>query len=702
MTFANADAFLLLLLLIPLAVAKIIGDGMARRRVLRIAGARLLPRLQRGGWRGRELLVFLFEVLAIAFFITALARPQWGYTEKVMQGEGRSIIIAIDTSRSMLADDVKPDRLTRAKLAAVDLVASLPGDRIGLIAFAGRAFLQAPLTTDHEALIEALQQFDAELIPRGGSNPSEAIKLASEVFDKSGTATHALIMFSDGDETEGAAVEAARNAKDHGVMIVAVGVGTRDGALLPDPNPQRRTGFLRDASGRPVRSKLEDRVLEALARETGGLYLNLSSGSELKERVQVILNKLDRSRTAAQKEKRQPIERYVWALLPGMACLVIAFALRLGRRLRAPAPALNEAAFGAGALVVFLLGAGAAEGGVILPGGSSGASPWRLYNAARYDEAAERFADELGTKPSRGRATKLEFGRGAAAFQQKDHDTAIEAFGLALTSTERSLQVESAYNLGNSLADKAKNIPKGKGRVSAMIELITQAIDHYDEALKIQPGHTNAKENRDALIEYLEKLKEYRQQLRDKAKQKKQNKGDKGNQSQQQQGQQGQDQQEGQQGQQGEQQAGGQGQGEEEDEEEAEEEEGGEQPGEGESAGDEQESQGKDSGEDTQGEGKGKQDDQQSPAPEGQEKERSGEQKQEGQVEAKAGGQGNQGDDQKKKAGEKTGPNADAQRNKKTGFSRSEARALLRALSDEDYVRPLTDRAQPEGSYKNW
>jgi Ca-activated chloride channel family protein len=738
MTFANANAFLLLLLLVPLAVLKIIGDGVARRRLHRIAGPRLLPQLRRGGWRGRGLLIFLFEALALTLLVATLARPQWGFTQREIHGQGRSIIIAIDTSRSMLATDLTPDRLTRAKLAAQDLINSLPGDKIGLIAFAGRAFLQAPLTTDHEALLESLSQFDTELIPRGGTNLAEPIELAAEVFDKAGTASHALIMFSDGDELEGQGLAAARKARENNIMVIAVGVGTREGALLPDESPRRRGGYQRDVTGRPVRSQLDDAVLENIARETGGLYLNLSGTSVLKERIEVILNKLDRSKTAALKDQRQAIDRYHWTLLPALACLVIAWLLRLGRRLRpSPMPAWSptSAALPAvtAALIVTAM-AQTASGGVLVPTNEDrGPSPWQAFQQAEavtnvpgeltdeqkalkkqvYDVVTERFDRVLAEDPKPARAAEVEFGRGASLFRAGDHDAAIDAFGKALTSPDRTLQAEAAYNLGNALADKAKNFPKQKNRLKSMIALVEEAIRHYDEALSLEPNHENARINRDLLKDYLPKLQEERQRRIEEGKKRRQNQqgqqqgqqqGEQ--QGQQQQGQQGQDGQQGQQGQQGQPGAGDDSEEETDDEGEGEEpgdQGGGEQEGEGRQGEQPGEQPGQAPGDqDGDGEGGKNPSDREQAGPEGNDKERRGEQEGEGPLGAKGGGQGGDGDQSSQSPKNSARDAADAKRNPKTGFSRSEARALLRALADEDYVRPLTDEAVPEGTYKNW
>src|SRR5205085_10058164 len=137
-----------------------------------------------------------------------------------------------DTSRSMLSNDVQPNRLERVKLAAQDLVNQLEGDRVGLIAFAGRAFLQAPLTIDYEAAVESINDLDTRIIPEGGTNISEAINLAAQTFGNSAAGNRALIILPDGEEFSGDAVKAAKTAADAGVKIFTIGIGTSQGSLI--------------------------------------------------------------------------------------------------------------------------------------------------------------------------------------------------------------------------------------------------------------------------------------------------------------------------------------------------------------------------------------------------------------------------------------------------------------------------------------
>ena len=160
-----------------------------------------------------------------------------------------------------------PNRLQRVKLSAHDLIRELRGDRIGLIAFAGRAFLQAPLTIDYDAAAEALNDLDTNIIPEGGTNISEAINLAVKTFGKSAIGNRALIIFTDGEELAGEATKAAQSASDAGVRIFTVGVGTPEGSLIP-LQARAATAFVKDSSGQVVKSKLDESRLREIAQIT--------------------------------------------------------------------------------------------------------------------------------------------------------------------------------------------------------------------------------------------------------------------------------------------------------------------------------------------------------------------------------------------------------------------------------------------------
>src|SRR2546428_650522 len=247
------------LLAIPFVVALFLtAEKRGEKRLREFVSARLLPQLAGTVNRFRRALRFALQLLGLAFAIVSLAQPRLGYTFEDVKRKGLDLLIAVDTSRSMLSNDIQPDRLERVKLAAQDLINELQGDRVGLIAFAGRAFLQAPLTIDYEAVMESINNLDAKTIPEGGTNISSAITLATQSFGKSATGNRALIIFTDGEELSGDAVKTAKTAADAGVRIFTIGVGTPQGSLIPITGENGEKAFGKDSAGQLLRSKLDD------------------------------------------------------------------------------------------------------------------------------------------------------------------------------------------------------------------------------------------------------------------------------------------------------------------------------------------------------------------------------------------------------------------------------------------------------------
>src|SRR5438128_6375145 len=205
------------LLLIPILMAFFIrAERLGLRRLQEFVSARLLPQLAGTVNRPRRIVRFGLQALGLSLAIISLAQPRWGYTFEDVKRKGLDLLIAVDTSRSMLSNDVQPDRLTRVKLAIQDLIDQLQGDRVGLIAFAGRAFLQAPLTIDYDAVVEAVNDLDTKTIPEGGTSIPSAIALATQSFGKSATGNRAFVVFTDGEDLSGDAVRTTREAADTG------------------------------------------------------------------------------------------------------------------------------------------------------------------------------------------------------------------------------------------------------------------------------------------------------------------------------------------------------------------------------------------------------------------------------------------------------------------------------------------------------
>ena len=225
MIFAAPD-WLWGLTVVPLFVALAFANERTREEKLaKLVAARLRPRLAATVSLGRRRLRLFFLLLGFVAILVTLARPQWGFTMQETKRKGRDVLLVIDTSRSMLADDIKPNRLTRAKLAAQDLIVELKGDRVGVIAFAGTAFLQAPLTVDYTAVLGSLKELDTEIIPQGGSNLAGALTAARDAFGKGESDNRALVIFSDGEELDADANKVADELKGQ-VRIFSVGIGT--------------------------------------------------------------------------------------------------------------------------------------------------------------------------------------------------------------------------------------------------------------------------------------------------------------------------------------------------------------------------------------------------------------------------------------------------------------------------------------------
>ncbi len=177
-------------------------EQQGAEKLQKFVAARLLPQLAGTVNRGRRIFRFVLLLLVLALVVISLARPRWGYAYYEVKRKGLDLLLAVDVSRSMLSNDVQPSRLERVKLATQDLINELQGDRVGLIAFAGRAFLQAPLTIDYDAAVDSINELDTKIIPEGGTNISDAIALATRTFGKSAIGNRALIIFTDGEDLE--------------------------------------------------------------------------------------------------------------------------------------------------------------------------------------------------------------------------------------------------------------------------------------------------------------------------------------------------------------------------------------------------------------------------------------------------------------------------------------------------------------------
>src|SRR5438552_6458493 len=334
MRFAHPQLLWLLALFPPLLLLFFWWSWQRRQQlVTQFIQARLLPGLTVGISPARTKIRLGCVLGAVICVILALARPQWGFDWEATKQRGLDIIVAIDTSKSMLAEDIAPNRLTRAKLAALDLMHQAKSDRLGLVAFAGSAFLQCPLTIDETAFRQSVEALDVNILPQGGTALAEAINTAMAAF-KEGDSYKALVLLTDGEDHDSGALDAAKKAAEAGLQIFTVGIGTPDGELLRIKDANGRTDYVRDEDGNVVKSHLNEELLRDIAKETQyGVYLRLQGAKTIETLYQQGLSKLPKSEHQ-EKLVRQYRERYHWPL--ALACILLAIEMLFPERKREP------------------------------------------------------------------------------------------------------------------------------------------------------------------------------------------------------------------------------------------------------------------------------------------------------------------------------------------------------------------------------
>ncbi len=274
------STYLFFLGLIPLlAVFFIIAQRYRKKAIQRFGDTPLMERLMPEMSRYKHELKFLLLSLCIGALVVAWANPQWGTKKEKINRKGIDLFIAMDISESMLAEDVTPSRLLRARKFAQDLIEKVKGDNVGAIFFACNAYLQVPLTADYAFAEMFIATADPGMAPSQGTAIGEAIDVAARAFSEDNKNHKALIIISDGENHDGDAMASAKAAHNDGLLIFTVGVGSNEGAFIPI-QVQGRADFKRDETGSPVRSSMNEEMLKNVANSGGGVYFNLAAGSE--------------------------------------------------------------------------------------------------------------------------------------------------------------------------------------------------------------------------------------------------------------------------------------------------------------------------------------------------------------------------------------------------------------------------------------
>ncbi|MDW7680775.1 MAG: VWA domain-containing protein [bacterium] len=320
--FAN-QFYLHLLWLVPLLIVfYMLVFRWKKNALARFGQLELIQKLTMSISRKRQIVKVSLLIFAVILMILSLARPQLGTKLEQVKREGVDILIAVDVSLSMKAEDIKPNRLEKAKHAVGNFINMLQGDRVGIIAFAGEAFVQCPLTLDYGAAKMFLEILDTDLIPTPGTAIGEAILLAAKTFEQRERKYKVLLLITDGEDHGGEPLKAAEIAEKDGVVIYTVGIGSVKGVPIPMYNESgRNIGFKKDREGQVVTSKLDELTLEKVALQTGGKYYRASGAESELDKIYEQISNMEKKELASLKFSQYE-DRFQYILIAAIILLI--------------------------------------------------------------------------------------------------------------------------------------------------------------------------------------------------------------------------------------------------------------------------------------------------------------------------------------------------------------------------------------------
>lgn len=534
MNFAQPGWLALLLLLPILGIGAVLVSRLKRRQWSAFAAPRLRAALHKRSSPLPRWLALFFLLAATAATLCALARPRGDAGTRMEKTLGRNVMLALDISRSMRVNDVKPDRLAQAKVVIYELLEAMPNERIGLIGFAGSPYVYAPLTIDHTAVHDTVEQIDETWAPRGGSDLPAAVQLATDTLKKTGQKNNALVILSDGEEVHdddqhrGALNAAIAAAEQAGVYVIAVGVGTEDGGYVPKADFPNEP--MVDRKGHTIISRLQSTTLRKLADDTKGRFALAGSGLDIPALVKSVVKDLDAFEMDGR-ERKVTIEFYQWLMFPAILFLFVS--IIAGTRWQG----LRTTIFLAGAfLTISNIRAGEAT------------IAKAALTAHRNEEARDAYHSLAGNSNLPETQARYRLGEATAAYRAGDFRSARSAYSQSLLSSDSQVRSNSHLGLGNSLfqlgwkglsgdaypADPA-TVPDlnrfdtivkealaklrtaeapddgdtaGIVQFEAIITNWADAVRHYDSVLAQSPSDSTATKNRELIMTYLDRLAE--------------------------------------------------------------------------------------------------------------------------------------------------------------------------------------------------
>jgi len=447
-----------------------------RRRILsRFSSTRGLEAIAPDADSTRRWIKAGLMLWGLLFVAIAISGPRYGFKWQEIEQKGVDIIIALDCSRSMMASDIQPTRLDRAKREVYDLLGMLEGDRIGLVAFAGTAFLQCPLTLDYGAFHLFLGALSPDFLPVGGTDIAGALNSAFSGFDEKENTEKAVILITDGESTGGDPVKAAEAAQKAGIRLFCIGVGKKEGVPVPDS----RGGFKKDASGKIILTKLDEATLKKLAVMTNGSYVRSMAGDMDLDVIYTddIRGKMEMA-TLFSGKKQIWEDRYQWFLALAIVALMAELFLPSVRK---------GSVFG---LLFLLLLSSPVNAGDLNEGLDA-------YEKGDYESALESFMDAQLDDPDR---PEILYNIGNAYYKLGDFDSAYRHYQQALKTEKENLKHKTFYNLGNA------HYRKGA---------FEDAIKSYTAALEIDPNDEQAGQNLEFVKKRIEEQKTKQKQQDD-------------------------------------------------------------------------------------------------------------------------------------------------------------------------------------------
>ncbi|HFQ82178.1 MAG TPA: VWA domain-containing protein [Desulfobacterales bacterium] len=494
---------LYLLWLLPLPAALFIYAARKRRQAVQAlalsGGNAVKPLIGRRLW-WRPVLI----IIGLIFLIIALARPAWNRKDVVIKRSGRDVVFMLDVSRSMLAEDLRPNRLTQAKMAIKDTIASLNGDRVALVTFAGNAVIKCPLTLDYGFFRLALDNIGRDSVSRGGTKLGDALRtVLNQVFDDQAKQYKDIILLTDGGDHGSFPVEAAKKVGERGIRLIIVGLGNdKEGSRIPVLDAQGHKSFLK-YKGREVWSKLDAGVLRRMAMATpGGLYLPVATGTINLGQVYRQIMARSAKKELASRTHRQYEEKFQIFLGAALFCLLLD--ILIAGRGRTPGNAVGNGAVKAGIVGLILLlvpvtAARAQSVSSLIKEGNA------VYKQGKFKEAEKKYQQALKKAPD---SPYVYFDLGDTLYKLGDFKGARAAYEQAVARSHKpAFQAVGRFNQGNATLRQAEEIAKKNPETA--LRGMAGSLSYYRQAMALKPGLDKAARNIEVAKDKIKAVKKF-------------------------------------------------------------------------------------------------------------------------------------------------------------------------------------------------